>query len=137
MAKETEKMKKWRKVGLAAAFLLAGCMNGTGTPAPVMPKSPAQSVFEIKAAEAVALTVFLRYKALPRCGQVGSTMLCSDAGVVSRVQAADLVAAKSIDTAEFAVRSPGFSPAAMQSLLQAAQSAVGNLAGQTASLKVN
>lgn len=127
------------RTGLALMVLaVAGCQGGTGVvSAPPVPKTPAQAVFEVKAAEAAALAVFLRYKALPSCALQVHPTLCSEPGVVTMVQRADLVAAKAVDTAETAVRTPGFGQNVVQTMLISAQAAVGVLVAATANLKVN
>ena len=113
---------------------LASCSNVV-TPPPA-PKTSAQVVFESKAAEGAALTIFIRYKALPSCAPPTHPAICSDQNVVTRVQQADIVAAKAIDTAETAVRTPGFGTSAIQTMLAAAQAAVGVLTNSTSSLRV-
>lgn len=124
---------------ILASFLilsLASCSTPVVTPPPV-PKTPAQVVFETKAAEGAALSIFIRYKALPSCAPANHPPICSDAALVTKVQQADVVAAKAIDTAETAVRTPGFGSDTISTLLSAATAAVGYLTSSTNSLKVS
>ena len=123
---------------LASAIILS--LASCGAPsitAPPAPKTPAQVVFEVKASEGAALAIFIRYKALPSCAPANHPPICSDAALVAKVQQADVVAAKAIDTAETAVRTPGFGADTISTLLASAQAAVGYLTSSTQALKVN
>ncbi len=120
---------------LALIFILASCSAPIVTPPPA-PKTPAQVVFETKAAEGAALAIFIRYKALPSCSVPMPPTLCANAGVVTKVQQADVIAAKAIDTAETAVRTPGFGTSILASLAAAAQAAVSVLTSSTAGLRL-
>lgn len=122
-----------KTLALILALSIGGCSSLTAPPAP---KSPAQVVFETKAAEGAALAIFIQYKALPSCSTPVHPPLCSDAALVTKVQQADVVAAKAIDTAETAVRTPGFGTDTIATMLTAAQAAVSVLVSTTTTLKV-
>lgn len=122
----------WLTIALTVG--LASC-NGVQTPP--APKTPAQTVFELKAGEGVALAIFVKYKALPSCALPAHPVLCSDPAIVAKVQGIDAIAARSIDTAETAVRTPGFGTDTLQSLVAGAQAAVSLLTSATSSLKVS
>lgn len=121
---------------ILASFLILSLASCGSVTAPPVPKTPAQVVFETKAAEGAALAVFIQYKALPSCSIPMHPPLCSDAALVVKVQQADVVAAKAIDTAETAVRTPGFGSDTVATMVAAAQAAVGYLVTSTNSLKV-
>lgn len=86
-----------------AAVSLAACANSGQSGSP----SPAASVFAAKTAYAGALSVAVRYNALPRCGQPASPPICSDQGVIVQMRKASDVAAGALDSAESIVRQPG------------------------------
>ena len=120
----------------ATVLLISGC-SSVSVQTPPAPKTAAQTIFETKAAEGAALAIFIRYKALPSCAPANHPPICSDAALVAKVQQADVVAAKAIDTAETAVRTPGFGADTISTLLASAQAAVGYLTSSTQALKVN
>lgn len=125
-----------KSAALILALSIGACSSPVITPPPA-PKTPAQTVFEVKAAEGVALAIFVKYKGLPSCALPAHPVLCSDPAIVTKVQGIDAIAARSIDTAETAVRTPGFGTDTLQSLVAGAQAAVSLLTSATSSLKVS
>jgi hypothetical protein len=84
---------------IALAVLLAACASA--------PQTPAQSVYAVQGAYASALSAAVSYKQLPSCDQPGAPKLCSDAGIVAKLQEADDVAYVSLTAAQNIVRTPG------------------------------
>ncbi len=115
----------------AALLLLSACMGFSV----VAPKTPAQTVFELKASEGVALAIAVQYRALPTCPM--SAPVCKTTNVVTSIQAADNVAAGAIDNAERLVRDPAFkdAPSAAKAL-EAANAALAALTSITTTLRV-
>ncbi len=109
---------------LTALLLLAGCAAA--------PQSPQQAVFEAKSSYAVALTAAVAYKRLPDCARAAQP--CSDKAVVAQLQKADTVASVALDSAENAVRSPGFGQSVVSSAVAAAQAALQAFTSITATL---
>lgn len=110
---------------LLIVLLLAGCAT---------PESPQQSVFQAKSAYAVALTAAVAYKRLPDCARAAQP--CSDKAVVAQLQKADTVASTALDSAEHAVRTPGFGQNVVSSAVAAAQAALQAFTSITATLGV-
>lgn len=116
-----------KKIAAIAIFLfVSGCGGNLGV-------TPAQSVFATKATYAGALIVAVQYKNLPPCPR---TPLCSDKAVVTKLQAADDIAAPALNSAEAAVRNPDFGKNALQTAVIAAENAVTALTSITSTLKV-
>jgi hypothetical protein len=119
------------------AYLIALCLplmacSTVGLPTP---KTPAQSVFELKATEGAALAIAVQYRNLPPCPTAAP--ICKTANVLTSLQAADNVAAGAIDNAERLVRDPAFKDAPTTvKALEAANAAVVALTTLTATLKV-
>lgn len=114
------------KLILVLVLVMAGC---------AAPQSPQQSVFQAKSGYAVALTAAVTYKKLPPCGQPVK-MPCSDKAVVAQLQKADNVAATALDSAESAVRTPGFGKDVVNSAIAAANAALAAFTSITSTLKV-
>jgi hypothetical protein len=112
-----------------AVGLLAGCAGGP------IGQTPAQAVFAAKGTYNTALSAAVAYKRLPACSAVVKQP-CSDKAVLAQLQKADNVAAAALDSAESAVRTPGFGKDAAQSAITAANAAVQALASITATLGV-
>lgn len=74
---------------------LAGCAT---------PQDPAQTVFQARTAQNVALRSAVTYKELTPC-QTPPKQPCSDKAVVAQLQKADEVSDKALSAAESAVRS--------------------------------
>ncbi len=106
-------------------LFLAGCAT---------PESPQQSVFQAKSGYAVALTAAVAYKRLPDCTRAPQP--CSDKAVVAQLQRADTVASTALDSAENAVRTPGFGQSVVSSAVTAAQAALQAFTSITATLGV-
>lgn len=108
---------------LLSAFLLLGCggQNSVVLPAP---KTPAQSVFELKTVYASALSVAARYRALPDCAAPMHPPLCSDMAIIQKIRDVDAISGPILDTAEKVVRTPGFGADAVQSIITAATNAL-------------
>ena len=115
--------------GLLLLTSLAGCQ---ALSVPPLPKSPAQTVYELKTAEAAALIIAVKYKSLPPCPTVP---ICSDPKVISKIQSIDQTARIAIDTAENFSRGD-FTAADISNAVQLASRAVTALTGVTSSLKV-
>jgi hypothetical protein len=84
----------------AVALLLASCANIF--PAP---QTPAQAVYESKAAFLVALRAADDYAALPRCP---AEPLCSDADTIAAIRISAKAAQASLDAAQSVVTDPAF-----------------------------
>ncbi len=112
------------------AFAALTGFNGCTT----MPQTPAQSVYTIQGTYAAALSVAVSYKQLTPCVQAGP-VLCSDPGVVAKLQQADDVAYAALTAAQNIVRAPNAGLNA-QTAINAASQAVNALASITATLKV-
>jgi hypothetical protein len=84
----------------AVALLLASCANIF--PAP---QTPAQAVYESKAAFLVALRAADDYAALPRCP---AEPLCSDADTIAAIRISAKAAQASLDAAQRVVTDPAF-----------------------------
>lgn len=117
-------------LSLAVAFAMAGCAVGTG-----QPQSPQTAVFAVRTSYAAALTAAVAYKRLPVCG-TPVVLPCSDPKVVTQLQKADDVASTALDSAENAVRTPGFGKDIANSALTAANAALQAFLTITATLGV-
>lgn len=113
------------KLILVLVLVMAGC---------AAPQSPQQSVFQAKSGYAVALTAAVTYKRLPDCTKAPQP--CSDKAVVAQLQKADNVAATALDSAESAVRTPGFGKDVVNSAIAAANAALAAFTSITSTLKV-
>jgi hypothetical protein len=114
---------------LIAAFLVGGLSACT------TPKSPQQAVFQTKSQYEAALTAAVAYKRLPTCGEP-VVQPCKRQTVLVQIQKADDVAAKALDSAENAVRTPGFGDNVAQSAITASRAALDALVAITSSLQV-
>lgn len=120
-------------IAVSFALLMASACGGTlSLPTP---KTPAQTVFELKAAEGGALAIAVQYRNLPTCPVAAP--ICKTTNVVTSIQNADKVAAAAIDNAEALVRDPAFkdAPAAIKAI-DAASATVSALTAITTSLRV-
>ena len=81
---------------VALTLALASCTT--------TPDTPAQAVYAIHGTYATALTLAVKYKQLPPCP---TTLVCSDAAVVKRLQSADDTAYGALRAAQDAVRKGG------------------------------
>lgn len=114
----------------AIALLLASCANLF--PAP---QTPAQAVYESKAAFLVALRAADDYAALPSCPL---QPLCSDADTVAAIRVSAKAAQASLDAAQNVVTDPAFKNGdALQKSVVAAKGAVAAFAAITAQLPSN
>lgn len=68
-----------------------------------VPQTPAQAVYEIEGAYATALSLAVRYRFLPPC-RPDRAPPCSRPDIVMKIQDADLIAWRSIQAAQNAVR---------------------------------
>lgn len=114
------------------ALLLFATLTGFGCA--TAPQTPAQSVYAVQGAYASALSVAVSYKQLPAC-QAGGPVLCSDVGVVKKLQKADDIAYASLTAAQNIVRTPG-AGANAQTAIAAANQAVQALVAITSTLGV-
>jgi hypothetical protein len=111
----------------AIALVLASCANLF--PAP---QTPAQAVYESKAAFLVALRAADDYAALPRCP---AEPLCSDADIAAAIRTSAKAARASLDAAQSAVTDPAFKNGdALEKSIVAANGAVAAFAAITAQL---
>jgi len=111
----------------AIALLLASCANLF--PAP---QTPAQSVYEAKAAFLVALRTADDYAALPRCP---AQPVCSDAATVTAIRTSAKAAEASLDAAQAVVTDPSFQNGdVLAKAIAAANGAVSAFAAVTAQL---
>jgi hypothetical protein len=114
-------------IAAAVALLLASCADLF--PAP---QTPAQAVFESKAAFLVALRTADDYAALPRCP---AQPICSDTNVVAAIERSAKAAQTGLDAAQAVVTDPAFHNGdAMQKAIAAADGAVSAFAAITAQL---
>lgn len=122
-------MKSLMKSVLVASLLfLASCAG--------IPETPAQKVFAATSTYNVALTIAVTYKELPECGQPASPVLCSDKGVVTTIQKADIVAFDALSGAQTVVRNQKATASALQIAVAWAQEAVAVFSKLTNTLKV-
>ena len=111
----------------AIALLLASCANLF--PAP---QTPAQAVYEAKAAFLVALRTADDYAALPRCP---AQPICSDASTVAAIKTSAKAAQASLDAAQAVVTDSSFQKGdVLMKAIAAANGAVGAFAAVTAQL---
>jgi hypothetical protein len=109
------------------ALLLASCANLF--PAP---QTPAQAVYEVKAAFLVALHTADDYAALPRCP---ATPICSDAATVAAIRTSAKAVQASLDAAQAVVTDPNFRTGdVLQKAIAAADGAVNAFTAVTAQL---
>jgi len=111
-------------LAIALLALLAGCAT---------PQSPSESVFQAKTAHAVALRSAVAYRELPPCAKAPQP--CRDPAIVAQLQKADKVADAALDSAENAVRTPGFGQAVISSAITAAQAALAAFVSITDTLR--
>lgn len=88
----------------------------------IQPSTPAQSVYALQSGYVGALTLAVKYKALPICGLPTSPALCSDAVILQNLQKADDVAYIALQAAQTAVRNPGVT--ALETTIKNAQIAI-------------
>ncbi len=98
------------------------------------PKNAGQSVYAVESAYVAALTVAVKYKALPPCAPA-STMLCSKPEVVAKIQKADDAAYPALQAAQKVVRQPD-AGANAQTAIFAAEQAVSALTAITSTLGI-
>jgi hypothetical protein len=120
-------MMRAQFIAACIALLLASCANLF--PAP---QTPAQAVYESKAAFLVALRAADDYTALPSCP---AQPLCADADTVAAVRTSAKAAQASLDAAQSVVTDPAFQNGdALQKSVAAANGAVTAFAAITANL---
>ena len=120
-------MMRAQFIAATIALLLASCANIF--PAP---QTPAQAVYETKAAFLVALRTADAYAALPRCP---AQPLCSDASAVAAIKTSARAAQASLDAAQAVVTDPAFANGdTLQKTIAAATGAVSAFAAITAQL---
>lgn len=102
---------------LALALVLGACGTVDST-------TIQKDVYTAKAAYAALLQPAIVYNALPACGQPTSPPACRDAGVVTKLRAADAEARKRLNDAETASRALPANPTTAQLALALAQQAV-------------
>ncbi|HVZ70443.1 MAG TPA: hypothetical protein VG891_13355 [Rhizomicrobium sp.] len=113
----------------AIALLLASCAGIF--PAP---QTPAQAVYEAKAAFLVALRTADDYAALPRCP---AQPVCSDAATIAAIETAAKAAQASLDAAQAVVTDSSLRNGdVLQKAIAAANGAVSAFAAVTARLPV-
>jgi hypothetical protein len=111
----------------AVALLLASCANLF--PAP---QTPAQAVYESKAAFLVALRTADDYAALPRCP---AEPICADADMIAAIRISAKAAQASLDAAQSVVTDPAFKNGdALEKSVVAANGAVNAFAAIAAQL---
>lgn len=111
----------------AVALLLASCANLF--PAP---QTPAQAVYESKAAFLVALRTADDYAALPRCP---AEPICADADMIAAIRISAKAAQASLDAAQSVVTDPAFKNGdALEKSVAAADGAVTAFAAIAAQL---
>jgi hypothetical protein len=111
----------------AIALLLASCANLF--PAP---QTPAQAVYESKAAFLVALRTADDYAALPRCP---AEPICADADMIAAIRISAKAAQASLDAAQSVVTDPAFKNGdALEKSVVAANGAVNAFAAIAAQL---
>lgn len=108
---------------IAATLLLlsaCGAAGTTGTTAPAL--TPQITVFTVKATYEGALTGMTAYARLPRCTPA-NTPVCSSQPVLDQLERARVTARSAIDSAEGAVRTPGFGSDMLTTAVAAADAA--------------
>lgn len=113
-------------IAVLTALVLSAC-------AATSSQSPAETVFQAKTAHAVALRAAVAYRELPPCAKAAQP--CHDAAIVAQLQKADKVADAALDSAENAVRTPGFGQAVISSTVAAAQAALAAFVSITDTLR--
>ncbi|HEY4123761.1 MAG TPA: hypothetical protein VGM36_04050 [Rhizomicrobium sp.] len=116
-------------IAVAIALLLASCASIF--PAP---QTPAQAVYETKAAFLVTLHVADDYAALPPCP---AQPLCSDASTVAAIRMSAKATQASLDAAQTVITDPAFQNGdALQKALTAADGTVSAFTAITAQLPI-
>lgn len=111
----------------AIALLLVSCADFLP-----QPQTPAQAVYEAKAAFLIALHTVDDYAALPRCP---AQPVCADAGKIAAIRTAARAVQTSLDAAQLVVTSPSFQTGdVLQKAVAAADGAVKAFAALTAQL---
>ena len=123
-------MKPYRLLALAIFALVVACSSGA---------SPSQQniVLASKNTLVAAQTLAIQYTSLPHCGQLTSSLLCSDAGVVAQIRKANADAVLALDAAEKIVRDPNATSSAVSEAIAAATKAVTTLQAVVSNHKVN
>lgn len=100
-------------------------------------QTPQQVVFQAKETYVGAGTVFIAYGSQPRCGSPGAKEppLCSSQAIVDAGKKADNVAVTALDSAETAVRTPGFTESMVTAAAASARAAVDAFVAITTNLK--
>ena len=110
-----------------AAFALFACSTA--------PTTPQQSIYQLESNYNAAAQIVLAYKALPTCGGVATTVLCSKPEVIAQLKQADNVAYSALVAAENTVRTQGAGANANTAMV-AAQQAIQALTAISAALQV-
>jgi hypothetical protein len=122
-------MMRAQFIAVAIALLLASCASIF--PAP---QTPAQAVYETKAAFLVTLHVADDYAALPPCP---AQPLCSDASTVAAIRMSAKATQASLDAAQTVITDPAFQNGdALQKALTAADGTVSAFTAITAQLPI-
>lgn len=116
---------------LLFSLMVAATLGFTGCAS--TPQTPQQTVFVMQSAYNAAAGVIVAYKKLPQCSEV-QKMPCSEASVVTKLQAADSVAYPLMMSAQAAVRG---NHSNMVGIIETASQAVNALTAITATIEVN
>lgn len=128
-------------VSIAALVLLSSCGVGsfnTDNPSSIGPTqqvSAANRVFAIKTSYQIPLVAAVNYNKLPPCERVGAPVICRNAEVVAVLRQANDAAIKTLDAAEYIVRSKAVPEATKQLSVDSAEKAVKAMEAVVASTK--
>lgn len=117
---------------LILGLVVAGCAI-LGAPAP---ETPAERVLALKAVYRTALGIAIDYKTLPSCAAPVHPVICSDAGVVAKIQEVDNTVFPLVTAAQAAVDDPAANPTTLAGSIVLAQRALDALTALTATLRV-
>lgn len=123
-----------RRVGAAASAVLVLALSGCASSSLPPPQSPAQSVYEMKAALADQIAIEAEYAALQRCIP-GAPALCSAPPLLRELHDARVKARAALDTAQ-AVVTGQITGVAPDAAVAQAQAAIATYAATTSTLKV-
>lgn len=115
-------------VAIAFASLLVACAGA--------PQTPAQAVYQVESDYAAALTIAVKYKALPVCNDAAPQVLCSKPSIVATLQRADDAAYAALSEAQTLVRTPGIGADKLQTAISIAASALRVMTSVTVALVV-
>lgn len=114
----------YRYLSLALVLLVAACGSGP---------SPSQQnlAFAATNSYAAAQTAALQYTSLPRCGAPTSPPLCSDAGTVGTIRAANAKGVVAVQALQKVMRDPAATSSAITEAIAAANAATSLLSSVT------